>query len=146
MIRRLPHFVKPDEDHTVQLRDLEEYIAEGPWPKADCRDARDEPGAARNRAIRALDVAMTARSAASVDLSEIPAHRGGKVRRPLVASRGTMETSGSDEEVFETRSRDVNARSPWATASRMGSDAATVIWIGRVLSRTYLSGFAQDGW
>jgi hypothetical protein len=29
---------------------------------------------------------------------------------------------------------------------RMGSDAATVIWIGRVLSRTYLAGFAQDGW
>jgi hypothetical protein len=28
----------------------------------------------------------------------------------------------------------------------MGSDAATVIWIGRVLFRTYLTQFAQDGW
>jgi hypothetical protein len=43
-------------------------------------------------------------------------------------------------------SRDANARPPWASASRMGSDAATVIWIGRVLLRTYLAGFAQDGW
>ena len=29
---------------------------------------------------------------------------------------------------------------------RLGSDAATVIWIGRDLSRPYLAGSAQDGW
>jgi len=29
---------------------------------------------------------------------------------------------------------------------RMGSGAAAVIWIGRVLSRTYQGPSAQDGW
>ena len=45
-----------------------------------------------------------------------------------------------------TRLRHANASSPWAAASRMGSGAATVIWTGRVLSRTYLAGLAHDGW
>src|SRR5262249_4983932 len=84
MIRRLPHFVKPDEDRTAQLRDLEEYI----------EDDRDKSGLSRGRATssgtgrgghRALDVAASGRSTMGVDLSEIPAYprrRGPRSDRP----------------------------------------------------------------
>jgi hypothetical protein len=124
IIRGLPHFVKPDEDRIAQLRDLEEYIAEGHGQKWIVEIARR----ARGRNICALGVEGVGQPTASVDVSEIPAHRG----RPIAVISGRrVETSGSDEEVFEARSRGVNARSPWATASRMGSDAATVITIGQ---------------
>jgi hypothetical protein len=55
MIRRLPHFVKPDEDRIAQLRDLEEYIAAA-MAKSDCR----EPA---RRAQLLLAAARSARSA-----------------------------------------------------------------------------------
>src|SRR5258708_15677672 len=50
------------------------------------------------------------------------------------------------ESTVEARSRDANARRTVGARERMGSAAATVIWTGRVLLRTYLAGFAHDGW
>jgi hypothetical protein len=52
------------------------------------------------------------------------------VRMKPSPARATVETSGSDGEVFETRSRDANARRAVGVRERMGSDAATVITIG----------------
>src|SRR5690349_20215288 len=90
IIRGLPHFVKPDEDRIAQLRDLEEYIAEGHGQKWIVEIACDELGGCSRRAIRSLGVAMTAAPPASVDLSEIPADRGSEDHRPMVASPGDL--------------------------------------------------------
>jgi hypothetical protein len=95
MIRGLPHFVKPDEDCIAQLRDLEEYIAEGHGQKQIVEIARDElGGCSRPRDLRARR-RDDGRWAASVDLSEIPAHRGSEDR---VRSRRTP-ANGGDERV-----------------------------------------------
>ena len=46
----------------------------------------------------------------------------------------------------ETRSRGANARLAVGDREQDGVGAATVITIGRVVSRTYLAPSAQDGW
>jgi hypothetical protein len=58
---------------------------------------------------------------------------------PLMVSG---QATCSEAEASARRQRD----SPRGDRKRMGSDAATVIWTGRVLSRTYLAASAQDGW
>jgi hypothetical protein len=42
--------------------------------------------------------------------------------------------------------RETSTRADVGDREQDGVGAATVIWIGRVLLRTYLAGFAQDGW
>jgi hypothetical protein len=49
------------------------------------------------------------------------------------------------EQISKRRSPDVNAARP-GDSEQMGSGAATVISIGRVLSRTYQGPLARDGW
>ena len=77
MIRGLPHFVKPDEDHAVQLRDLEEYIDDDRY-KSACRGAVQRARPLVVAAIRALDVAASGDPRLGVDLSEIPAYPRGR--------------------------------------------------------------------
>src|SRR5215468_2627373 len=53
--------------------------------------------------------------------------------------RRRLTPSGSAGEVFATRSRDANARLAVGDREQDGVGDATVIWIGRSLSRTYLA-------
>ena len=78
------------------------------------------------------------------DASEQPAQHS-----PWPAATRLNSRSGRGIDLrcsVELRSRKRQRETAVGDRERMGSDAATVITIGRALFRTYLAGFAQDGW
>ena len=97
-------------------------------------------------------VAAAPNSAVDIHLAKIASKDKYKVRaltgRPQCAPNPApaVHPESTVDVRLVARSPDVNADSPGATASRMGSDAEPVISIGRALPCTYLAGFAQDGW
>jgi hypothetical protein len=129
-------------------------------PRSLCRGGCDLPvsGAHSRGQSHAMPARDRTRSAQSVAVAhaELAHQERVHVRRVVEPCTGPM-ASRTNSLVLRPSSTDASrsvaglanhaARElARATASRMGSAAATVIWIGRAVLRTYLARSAQEGW